>query len=228
MNPIYHTDKPPIVKTMTKTKKHGIPGAKSYIHPTAVIDAGAGIGNGVSVWHFCHLRNGAVLEDDVSLGKGVYIDVGVRIGKGSRIQNNVSIYSGVNIASWCFIGPHVIFTNDLMPRAGKKSWHIIETTLETGTSIGAGAVICCGVTIGAFAMVGAGTIVTKSVPPFYLAVGVPARVTKKVCACGQSLLPIKTPSSQSIRACCKRNLIPETLKAAENSIAEINIIKNRK
>jgi len=178
----------------------------SYIHPTAVVEPKASIGEGVKIWHFCHVRDESVIEKDVSLGKGVYVDSGVRIGMGSRIQNGVSVYRGVTIGEWCFIGPHVVFTNDLTPRAGNKAWKVINTWLGTGMSIGAGAIIRCGVSVGAFAVVGAGAIVTKSVLPFHLAVGCPATSHQKICACGQELFPLDVPKEKLLGACCKQNM----------------------
>jgi acetyltransferase-like isoleucine patch superfamily enzyme len=193
---------------------------KAYIHPTAVVEPGAELGPAVRVWHFCHVRGSAALEAGVSLGKDVYVDKNVRVGQGTKVQNGVSLYEGVKIAPWCFIGPNVIFTNDLKPRSGRANWEITETILETGASLCAGAIIRCGVTIGAFAMVGAGAVVTKSVPPFHLAVGIPACVTKKVCACGQTVLPLKTAKKELVRTCCGQSLDPEVLKAAKALIAK--------
>lgn len=183
----------------------------SYIHTSAFVEDGVELREGAKVWHFCHVRKGAVLEENVSIGKDVYVDANVRIGKNTRVQNGVSLYTGLKIAPWCFIGPHVIFTNDQTPRVGTKSWKVVETHLETGMSIGAGAIIRCGVKIGAFAMIGAGAIVTKDVPPFHLAMGFPAQCHQMVCACGQTFLPIATKDSELIRDCCHQNLMPELL-----------------
>lgn len=180
-----------------------------YFHPSAIIEDGAIIKDGSKIWHFCHVRSGAILEENVVLGKDVYVDDGVQIGNNSRVQNGVSIYKGVHISPWCFIGPHVIFTNDLSPRAGNRNWKISHTHLKTGMSIGAGAIIRCGVTLGEFCMIGAGAMVTKDVPAFHLAVGLPAKIEKMVCACGATFLPLKTPSSELIRSCCEENLQPE-------------------
>lgn len=188
---------------------------EAFIHPTSHVEEGAELSPGVKVWHFCHVRNGAVLRENVSIGQGCYVDAGVEIGKGSRIQNGVSLYKGVQVGEWCFIGPHAVFTNDLLPRVGMSQWKLIETVLEPGMSIGAGSVIVCGSRIGAFAIVGAGSVVTQPVPPFHLVAGTPARVTKMVCACGSTYLPIGTPPHELARDCCEKNLIPEILIKAK-------------
>ncbi|UCE86128.1 MAG: N-acetyltransferase, partial [Deltaproteobacteria bacterium] len=180
--------------------------AEPYVHPSAVVDDGVELHAGVKIWHFCHVRKKAILEQDVSIGRDVYVDEGVRIGQGSRVQNGVSIFSGVDVAPWCFIGPHVIFTNDAFPRVGKRSWKLVRTRLETGMSIGAGAIIRCGITLGAFSMVGAGAIVTKSVPPFHMAVGFPAECRQMVCACGDTFLPIASSAEEVLRDCCREQL----------------------
>ena len=188
------------------------------IHPSSIVDEGAVLESGVKVWHFCHIRAGAILREDVSIGKGGYVDSGVEIGKGSRVQNGVSLYRGVQVGEWCFIGPHAVFTNDLVPRVGMTSWKIVETVLEPGMSIGAGSTIVCGSRIGAFAIIGAGSVVTQPVPPFHLAVGAPARVSKMVCACGSTYLPMGSPPKELVRACCEKNLSAEILETAKATL----------
>lgn len=186
--------------------------ASPYIHPTAIVEDGAELHEDVKVWHFCHVRKGAILERGVSLGRDVYIDAGVRIGANSRIQNGVSVYHGVHVGPWCFIGPHSIFTNDQLPRVGTKSWDVVETHLKMGASVGAGCVVRCGVTLGDFSLCGAGAIVTKNIPPFHLAMGFPAKVEKAICFCGRSYKVKGTPHKKLLLDCCKKNLIPELLK----------------
>ena len=197
--------------------------AKAYVHSSAFVEDGAELQDDVKIWHFCHVRKNSVLEPSVSLGKDVYIDSGVRVGHHTRIQNGVSVYQGIKIDPWCFIGPHVIFTNDQSPRVGTKNWQVVETTLQVGMSIGAGAIIRCGVTIGSFAMIGAGAIVTKDVPPFHLAMGFPAQCHQMVCACGKTFLPIATKDSELIRDCCKENLLPELYQ----SVLELMLHRKR-
>lgn len=193
----------------------------AYIHPTAILDPGASVQSGAKIWHFCHLREGSQIGELVSLGRDVHVDKGVSIGRGSRVQNGVSIYAGVEIATWCFVGPHVIFTNDLYPRVGRKSWKMEKTILNHGTSLGAGAVIVCGIEIGAFAIVGAGAVVTKNVPPFTLYYGFPAKSESRICACGDTHLPLTTIGSDLIQSCCRKNLEAEVLKIAEESALSV-------
>ncbi len=158
-----------------------------FKHPTAVVESDA-IGDGAQIWHFAHIREGAVLGTGCNVGKGVYVDTGVRIGNNVKVQNFVSIYRGVVIADDVFVGPSVTFTNDLYPRA--FIWDdakIVPTFVENGASIGANSTILCGITIGAYAMVGAGSTVTKDVSPFGLVYGNPARLHGVVCYCGRKL-----------------------------------------
>jgi acetyltransferase-like isoleucine patch superfamily enzyme len=192
--------------------------SSSYIHPTAVVEPNAIVGSGVKVWHFCHVRQGAVLNQGVNLGKDVYVDEAVEIGENSRVQNGVSLYKGLEIAPWCFIGPHVIFTNDQSPRAGNTKWKVVPTKLRIGTSIGAGAIIRCGIELGEFCMIGAGAIVTKDVPAFHLAMGVPAKIEKMICACGQTQSELGSDKKLMIMDCCKTNLDPRALALAMKSV----------
>jgi acetyltransferase-like isoleucine patch superfamily enzyme len=186
-----------------------------YIHPTAVVEPDAVIGEGARIWHFGHVRNGARIGKNVITGKGVYVDQGVTIGDHSRIQNGVSLFNGVMIDAWCFIGPHAVFTNDMRPRAGARCWEIVPTRLELGMSIGAGAIIRCGLTLGAFSMTGAGAIVTRSIAPFHLALGTPARTVEMLCACGETKLPLKSPPGKLLRDCCEKKMQPEFYQCAE-------------
>jgi len=159
-----------------------------YAHSTAVIEEGAEIGDGTRIWHFAHIRKGAKIGKNCNIGKDVYIDVGVEIGDRVKIQNCVSIYRGVKIEDDVFIGPHVVFTNDLYPRAfiwGEDK--IVSTLVKRGASIGANATVICGVTIGMYSMIGAGSVVTRDVPDFGLAFGNPAKLRGFVCYCGKKL-----------------------------------------
>lgn len=186
------------------------------------MEEGAQIAEDVKIWHLAHIRNGAHLGRSVSIGKDVYVDSGVIIGEGSRVQNGVNIYKGVEVGQWCFIGPGAVFTNDQHPRVGRISWEVVDTILEDGCSIGAGAIIRCGVHIGAFAMVGAGAVVTKDIPPFCVVTGVPAELSHRVCACGETTLPLITPVDQLIRSCCEKQLNPVVLKMAQDKIQDID------
>lgn len=147
-----------------------------FIHPTAVIDTGATIGAGTKIWHFCHIMPQAILGENCSLGQNVFIANGVRIGNNVKIQNNVSLYEGVICEDDVFIGPSVVFTNVRNPRAAVNRKNEYATTVvKKGASIGANATLICGYSIGEYAFVGAGTVVTKNIPNFALVVGNPAR-----------------------------------------------------
>lgn len=155
------------------------------VHETATVESKAEIGDGSSVWHYSHIRSGAVIGEDCVIGHAVYVDEGVKIGSRVKIQNKVSIYNGVTISDDVFIGPHVCFTNDLHPRAFDENWKITPTIVERGVSLGANSTIRCGITIGEFATIGAGAVVTKDVEPFTLVAGVPATVMGHMCYCGR-------------------------------------------
>ncbi|MEZ0345180.1 MAG: acyltransferase [Infirmifilum sp.] len=158
-----------------------------YAHPTAVIEDGAQIGEGTRIWHFAHVRSGAVVGRECNIGKDVYIDAGAVVGNRVKIQNGVSVYKGVVIEDDVFVGPYAVFTNDKYPRAFSKDWEVVPTRIKRGASIGANATVVCGVTIGEFAMIAAGSVVTKDVPPHGLVMGNPARLVGFVCYCGRPL-----------------------------------------
>jgi UDP-2-acetamido-3-amino-2,3-dideoxy-glucuronate N-acetyltransferase len=153
-----------------------MPETDYYIHPTSILDSNTRVGKGTSVWHFCHISEGAQIGENCTLGQNVFIGKNVKIGNGVKIQNNVSVFDGVEIKDEVFIGPSVVFTNVLTPRAfiNRKS-SFAKTTLEKGASIGANATIVCGISIGAYALIGAGSVLTKSVDDFELWYGNPAR-----------------------------------------------------
>lgn len=157
------------------------------VHDTAEVSSQAVIGDGTRIWNQSQVREGAKIGEGCVIGKNVYIDAGVTIGSGVKIQNNVNVYAGVTIEDDVFLGPSMTFTNDLYPRAFNADWKITPTLVRKGASIGAGAVIVCGVEIGEYAMVGAGAVVTKDVPPYMLVVGNPARLLWRVCRCGRRL-----------------------------------------
>lgn len=158
-----------------------------FIHPSAEVHPSAIVGKGSKIWNGVHVREGAIVGNDCNLGKDVYIDINTKIGSHVRIQNGVSVYRGVHLGDDVFIGPHVCFTNDLYPRAFNKDWKVIETFVKKGASIGAGATIVCGVTIGTYALVGVASVVTHDVPPYGLVMGNPARLKGYVCRCGVPL-----------------------------------------
>jgi acetyltransferase-like isoleucine patch superfamily enzyme len=160
---------------------------KIYIHPSANVSSEASIGENTKVWINSQIREHAIIGDDCIISKDTYIDTGVKIGSRVKIQNGVSVYHGVKIEDDVFIGPNATFTNDLVPRAFNSGWKISETKICRGASVGANATIICGHKVGEYAMVGAGSVVTKDVPDHGLVVGNPARLIGYVCRCGQRL-----------------------------------------
>lgn len=154
------------------------------IHESAYVED-AKIGEGTKIWHFVHVRKGAKIGKNCNLGKSVYIDTNVEIGNNCKIQNFATIYQGVKIGNDVFIGPHVCFTNDIHPRAFIWNKERLEKTIvRDGASIGANATIVAGITIGKYAMIGAGAVVTRDVPDHGLVSGNPARLKGFVCKCG--------------------------------------------
>lgn len=147
-----------------------------YAHPTAVVDEGCIIGNGVKIWHFSHIMPQCIIGDHCNIGQNVVISPEVVLGKNVKIQNNVSIYTGVTCGDDVFLGPSCVFTNVTNPRSGvNRRGQYDKTHVGTGASIGANATIVCGHDIGQFAFVGAGAVVTKNVPDYALIVGNPAK-----------------------------------------------------
>lgn len=149
-----------------------------FVHESSYIDEDVTIGEGTKIWHFCHIQKGAEIGKNCSLGQNVNVSNHVKIGNDCKIQNNVSLYEGVELEEGVFCGPSCVFTNDLTPRARYPKGHenYKKTLIKEGASIGANATIVCGHTIGKYAMVAAGAVVTKDVPDYALVAGVPARV----------------------------------------------------
>ena len=159
-----------------------------FVHESAYVDAGAVLGKGTKVWHFCHVMPGAVIGERCSLGQNVVVMNGTRIGANCKIQNNVSIYEGVELEDDVFCGPSMVFTNVVNPRSHVSRKNEYQRTLvRRGASIGANATIVCGVTLGEYAFIGAGAVVTKDVQPYALMAGVPARRIGWMCRCGVRL-----------------------------------------
>jgi acetyltransferase-like isoleucine patch superfamily enzyme len=146
-----------------------------YVHPTADVEPGAAVGSGTKVWHLAHIRSSAKVGAGCVIGRNVYVDAHAVVGDRVKIQNNVSVYQGVTVEDEVFVGPCAVFTNDLRPRAQNADWQITPTVVRHGASIGANATIVCGVEIGSYAMIAAGSVVTRSVPAYQLVAGNPAR-----------------------------------------------------
>jgi len=160
-----------------------------FIHPTAVVDDGCKIGDNTKIWHFSHIMTEAVIGENCVIGQNVFIGQKVMVGSGVKIQNNVSLYEGVTCEDDVFIGPSAVFTNVINPRSEvnrKEEYQI--TLVRKGVSIGANATIICGVEIGAYAFVGAGAVVTKSVQPYAVVMGNPARHTGWMSELGSPLV----------------------------------------
>ena len=182
---------------------------KFYAHSSAVVEDGAEIGEGTKIWHNCQIRTGANIGQNCILGKGVFVDSGVKIGDNVKIQNYVSVYHGVTIENGVFVGPHVCFTNDLLPRAVNKDgspklvddWMVSPILIQEGVSLGANSTIRCDITVGAWAMVGAGSVATKDIPSYGLVYGNPAVLHGYVCKCGRKMIKRKENGEGSIFYC---------------------------
>jgi len=166
------------------------------IHPSADVSDKASIGDGTSIWHQAQIRENVSIGDNCIIGKGVYVDFEVKIGNNVKIQNYVSVFHGVTLENGVFVGPHVCFTNDLLPRAvnpdgtlkSGDDWELSKTLVKEGAGLGANSTIRCGVTVGNWAIIGAGSVVTKNVPDYGLVWGNPARLHGFVSPAGNRLL----------------------------------------
>lgn len=173
----------------------------AFVHPTAIVEDGVVIGSGTKVWHHAHVRTGARIGIGCTLGKNVFVDAGVHIGDRCKIQNNVSVYAGVTLEDEVFVGPAATFTNDRYPRAANPDWQVVETVVRRGASIGANATIVCGVELGPWSTVAAGSVVTRSLSAHELVAGVPARRIGWVCECGY---PLSRDATPLVAATCER------------------------
>lgn len=159
-----------------------------FIHPSSFVDEGATIGAGTKIWHFCHIMSKAKIGQNCNIGQNVFIANGTVVGNGVKIQNNVSIYTGVILEDDVFLGPSMVFTNVVNPRSHINRKNEYQTTrIKRGATIGANATIVCGVTLGEYAFVGAGAVVTNDVPAHALVYGNPAQIQGWMCQCGEKL-----------------------------------------
>jgi UDP-2-acetamido-3-amino-2,3-dideoxy-glucuronate N-acetyltransferase len=174
--------------------------SETKIHPTAIVDSGAVIGTGCRIWHWVHVCSGAVIGEQCSLGQNVYIGNRVRIGTNVKIQNNVSVYDNVTLEDDVFCGPSMVFTNVYNPRSAvSRKEEYRDTIVRRGATLGANCTIVCGITIGEYAFIGAGSVVNKDVRPFALMVGVPARQIGWMSRFGERL---EVPAEGSGKAVC--------------------------
>lgn len=159
-----------------------------FVHESSYVDQPCKIGNGTKIWHFSHIMKDCKLGENCNIGQNVVISPGVILGNGVKIQNNVSVYTGIECEDGVFLGPSCVFTNVINPRSFiERKTEYKKTIVKKGASIGANATIICGNTIGRFALIGAGAVVSKDVPDYALMVGNPARVKGYVCECGVKL-----------------------------------------
>ncbi|MDD7795673.1 acyltransferase [Clostridium sp. 'White wine YQ'] len=159
-----------------------------FCHESSYLDEGVVIGAGTKVWHYSHIMGGSIIGENCNIGQNVVISPGVKLGNGVKIQNNVSVYTGVECEDGVFLGPSCVFTNVINPRSFiERKSEYKPTKIKKGASIGANATIVCGHDIGAYALIGAGSVVTKTVPDYALVVGNPGRVVGYVCKCGEKI-----------------------------------------
>lgn len=179
-----------------------------FAHDTAEVSDKATIGMGTKIWNNAQIREGANIGKNCIIGKNTYIDKNVKIGNNVKIQNNVSVYDGVEIEDNVFIGPHVTFTNDKTPRAFNKGWKITKTKVQEGASIGAGSRILCGITIKKYAMIGIGSIVTRTIGEYELAYGNPAKGKGYVCKCGEKAMIMNIEDSLELKCIrCEKTFV---------------------
>lgn len=159
-----------------------------FIHDTAILDEDSVVGNGTRIWHWCHIMSGVIIGNNCNIGENAFIETGVVIGNNVKIKNNVAIYQGVICEDDVFLGPNCVFTNVSNPRSFiERKNEFKKTIIRKGATIGANATIVCGNEIGEYSFVGAGSVVTKDVPPFTMVIGNPAKKYSYVCKCGNKI-----------------------------------------
>lgn len=192
-----------------------------FVHESSYVDEPCSIGDGTKIWHFCHIMKNSVIGERCNIGQNVFVASGVKIGSNVKIQNNVSLYTGVILEDDVFCGPSMVFTNVVNPRSAViRKDEYKETLVKKGVSIGANATIVCGHTIGKYAFIGAGAVITKDVPDYALMVGNPARLSGWMCECGIRLhLPTnKEHDGQVTCIACNRHYAKSGLVVIEQSI----------
>ncbi len=177
--------------------------ADYFVHPSSFVDDGASIGSGTRIWHFCHVMPRARIGRGCNLGQNVVVSSEVVIGDNVKIQNNVSVYTGVTLEDDVFCGPSMVFTNVVNPRSHvSRKDEYRPTLVKQGASLGANSVVVCGHTVGRYAFIGAGAVVTKDVPDYALVVGNPGRVVGWMCECGVKLASGPRPPASAVCAAC--------------------------
>jgi UDP-2-acetamido-3-amino-2,3-dideoxy-glucuronate N-acetyltransferase len=192
---------------------------KYFVHESSYVDDPCEIGEGTKIWHFCHVMAGSVIGRNCNIGQNVVISPQVRIGNNVKIQNNVSVYTGVELEDDVFCGPSMVFTNVINPRSHiPRRDQYQKTLVKRGASIGANATVVCGHTIGRYAFIGAGAVVTRDVPDFALVAGNPARVAGWMCDCGVKLELSPRPENGTQADCreCGKSYIYENGLLAES------------
>jgi acetyltransferase-like isoleucine patch superfamily enzyme len=193
------------------------PVTSTFVHDTAEVSPEATLGEGCRVWRQAHIREGAVIGPGSTIGAGVYVGAGVRLGRACKIQNNALLYEGLRLEDGVFVGPQVCFTNDFLPRAvnpdlslkSAADWEVGQTLVREGASVGAQAVVITGVTIGRWALVGAGSVVTQDVADHMLVFGQPARMQGWVCFCARRL-EVRGDGSGWCAVCARSVALPLT------------------
>jgi len=179
---------------VSSTTPDNHPDGTVFIHPNAIVDTYS-VGPGTRVWAFAHVMDGASIGAECNIGEGCFVESGATVGDHVTIKNGVAVWNAVSIGDFAFIGPNVVFANDLYPRSWIKPPRWTPTVVDVGASIGSNATLVCGVTVGRFSMVGAGAVVTRGVKPYELVVGNPARHAGWVCGCGLPLEQMATSCS---------------------------------
>lgn len=174
--------------------------AEYFVHESSYVDKGAEVGKGTKIWHFSHIMGGARVGEDCSIGQNVNVASGAIVGNRVKIQNNVSVYDGVELEDYVFCGPSAVFTNVFNPRSEiSRRDEYRKTLIKRGATIGANATVVCGITLGSYAFIGAGAVVTRDVPDFALVYGNPAAIRGWMCRCGVKLL---FPGKKAVCSAC--------------------------